>query len=140
MVERLSRNLIPVTAGGGEVVIREGDPGDRFYLIEDGAVAVTAAGRHVADLGPGDFFGEIALLRDAPRNATVTAGGPVKLLVLERAEFLDAVTGSRAASQAADRAVDHRLAETAAEAPHPAAPAVTEPQRFPSTRPEPPTG
>ena len=60
VLERLSRNLIPVEAAAGEVVIRQGDPGDRFYLVDDGAVEVTIDGRHVADLGPGDFFGEIA--------------------------------------------------------------------------------
>jgi len=128
--------LIPVNPAPGETIIRQGDPGDRFYLVEDGAVAVTIDGEHVADLGPGDFFGEIALLRNAPRNATVTASGLVRLLVLERMEFLDAVTGSHAASEAADRAVDQRLAEIPASDGEPVA--ATEPQQIPSTSSEPP--
>jgi CRP-like cAMP-binding protein len=136
IIERLSRNLIPLKSLPGEVIIRQGDAGDRFYLVQDGTVAVTIDGMHVADLGHGDFFGEIALLRDAPRNATVTASGSVHMLALERAEFLDAVTGSHAASEAADRTVDQRLAQTAAnEGPLPAS---TEPQHFLSNPSEPP--
>ena len=135
MLERLSRNLISVVPGAGDEIIRQGDPGDRFYLVEEGVVAVSIDGGHVTDLGPGEFFGEIALLRGAPRNATVTASGPVRLLALERVEFLDAVTGSHAASEAADLAVDRRLAA----APEPgSSDASTEPQHFPSNPPEPP--
>jgi MFS family permease len=137
VIERLSRNLVPVRVAEHEVVIRQGDPGDRFYLVEDGGVTVSVDGRRIADLGPGDFFGEIALLRDAPRNATVAAAGPVQLLALERAEFLDAVTGSHASSQAADRAVDRRLAEASADVLAPPA-ASTQPQRNPSDPSEPP--
>lgn len=137
VIERLARNLIPVTPSAGEVIIRQGDAGDRFYLVEDGVVAVTIDGGHVADLGPGDFFGEIALLRDAPRNATVTAAGDVRLLALERAEFLDAVTGSHAAAEAADRAVDRLLALVTGDG-GPAA--STEPQQFPSSPSEPSGG
>jgi MFS family permease len=139
VIERLSRHLVAVSVADGEVVIRQGDPGHRFYLVADGEVTVSVDGRQIADLGPGDFFGEIALLRNAPRNATVTAAGPVHLLALERAEFLDAVTGSHAASQAADQAVDRRLAETASDANAPSTTS-TEPQRFPPDPPEPPVG
>ncbi len=134
VLERLSRKLISVVPAAGDEIIRQGDPGDRFYLVEEGVVAVSIDGGHVADLGPGEFFGEIALLRDAPRNATVTAAGPVLLLALERAEFLDAVTGSHAASEAAALAVDRRLSENRV------TDASTEPQHIPSNPPEPPTG
>ena len=138
IIERLSQNLIPVNPLAGEVIIRQGDPGERFYLVEGGVVAVTIDGGHVADLGPGDFFGEIALLRNAPRNATVTATAHVRLLALERSEFLDAVTGSHAASEAADRAVDRRLSQTSAPKGSPTA--ATEPQQIPSNPSEPPSG
>jgi MFS family permease len=136
VVERLSRNLIPINPSSGEVIIRQGDEGDRFYLVEDGAVAVSVDGAHVADLGAGDFFGEIALLRDAPRNATVTATGRVKLLALGRAEFLDAVTGSHAATQVADRTVAQRLSPLGRDAPD----VVTEPQQIPPDPSEPRPG
>lgn len=135
LLERISRKLISVVPAAGDEIIRQGDPGDRFYLVEEGVVAVSIDGGHVADLGPGEFFGEIALLRDAPRNATVTASGPVRLLALERMEFLDAVTGSHTASEAADLAVGRRLAG----APQPGSSEVfTEPQHVRSNPPEPP--
>ncbi|HEX6130901.1 MAG TPA: MFS transporter, partial [Actinomycetota bacterium] len=109
--ERLARDLVPVEAAVGEVVIAEGDHGDRFYAIAEGSAEVTAGGRRVARLGVGDYFGEIALLRDVPRTATVTATGDLRLFALERAGFLAAVTGHLPSSTAADEAVERRLAE-----------------------------
>ena len=69
-LERVARNMVPLEVAAGVVVIREGDAGDRFYVIEAGTVVVTKAGAALVTLGPGDFFGEIALLRDVPRTAT----------------------------------------------------------------------
>jgi MFS family permease len=94
VLERLSWHLIPVAAADGEVIIRQGDPGDLFYVIEAGTVDIHIDGQLVASRGVGEFFGEIALLRDIPRTATVVAATPVTLLALERGEFLAAVTGS----------------------------------------------
>jgi hypothetical protein len=109
VLERLARNLRPVRAPAGAIVVREGDVGDLFYVIEDGEVVVSVAGREVARSGPGDYFGEIALLRDVPRQATVTAATETTLLALERAPFLSAVTGSELSSAAAEREMDRRL-------------------------------
>ena len=82
----------------GEVIIREGDIGDRFYVIESGGCRATFRGTELSTQGPGDPFGEIALLRDIPRTATVTATEPTITLSLDRADFLAAVTGNRSVS------------------------------------------
>ena len=109
-LERLARALERVDAAPGDIVIREGDTGDRFYVIESGTVEVTKEGRHVATLGPGDFVGEIALLRDVPRVATVTATSDTVLQALDRATFIPAVTGQGEFSDAAEVAMTTRLA------------------------------
>ncbi len=110
-LERVARNLVPVEVPTGAVVIREGDPGDRFYVIEGGSASVSRAGTPLATLGPGDFFGEIALLRDVPRTATVVADGPCSLRALDREHFLAALTGSPAGAVALATEMDRRLAE-----------------------------
>jgi MFS family permease len=93
-VEALARAAGWVSAPAGTVVIREGDAGDTFYILESGSVAVTRDGQPVRKLDTaGDGFGEIALLRDIPRTATVTALADSVLMALGRREFLAAVTG-----------------------------------------------
>ncbi len=102
-IESLALRLRPCTVEAGDAAIREGDVGDRFYIVDAGEVEVHRRGRSIARLGPGSCFGEIALLHDVPRTATVTAiGGPAALLALDRGEFLAAVTGHPRAAQAAD--------------------------------------
>lgn len=96
----------------GEAVMREGDPGDRFHIIVDGRAHVTVSGRSVRYLGPGDCFGEIALLRDVPRTATVTATETLHTVALARADYLAAVTGNRISAQAAQDLAAERLAAT----------------------------
>jgi MFS family permease len=109
VLEGLARSLAPVRFAAGEVVVREGAVGDRFYLIAHGRVSVSARGRGLATLGPGDGFGEIALLRDGIRTSTVTAREPVKLYELERGPFLAAITGHPRAARAAERLASERL-------------------------------
>jgi hypothetical protein len=110
-LERVARNLIPLDVPSGGVMIREGDPGDRFYLIASGAVEVSHRGDPIAKLGRGDFVGEIALLRNVPRTATVVATEPTSLRALEQAHFLAAVTGSPTGSISLEREMDRRIAE-----------------------------
>jgi predicted MFS family arabinose efflux permease len=96
----------------GETVIREGDRGDRFYIIASGRAHVTARGKSVRYLDPGDCFGEIALLRDVPRIATITAAERLQTVALTRIDFLAAVIGDRISAQAAHQLADERLAAT----------------------------
>jgi MFS family permease len=110
-LERVARNLVPVEVPAGGVVIREGDAGDRFYLIAEGSLDVTREGAALATLGPGAFVGEIALLRDVPRTATVTATTSTSLRALDRDHFLAAVTGSPAGAVALAEEMDRRLSE-----------------------------
>ncbi len=110
ILESLARALIRIEVAPGETFIREGDHGDLFYVIETGTVEVTKEGRHVASLGPGDFVGEIALLRDVPRTATVTATSATVLQALDREHFIPAVTGQGEFRQEADAAIATRLA------------------------------
>jgi MFS family permease len=109
-IERLARELVPVHAHGGEAIVREGEPGDRFYIVSEGTLDVSVDGAHVRTLGPGGHFGEIALLRDVPRTATVAAAGDVELYALDRDEFLASVTGHAPSAEAADAVISQRLA------------------------------
>ena len=109
-LESLARALKRVEVAAGDVFIREGDHGDVFYVVESGSVEVTKEGRHVAHLGPGDYVGEIALLRDVPRTATVTATSASVLQSLDREHFIPAVTGQGEFRDAADAAIATRLA------------------------------
>ena len=73
--------------GDGATLIREGERGREFIVIVDGSVRVTRGGKNVRELGAGDFIGEIALVSDVPRTATVTATSPVRLLVITDRAF-----------------------------------------------------
>jgi Cyclic nucleotide-binding domain/Major Facilitator Superfamily len=109
MLENLATRLLPLEMDAGTVVIREGDAGDRFYLIAEGRIDVSAGGAHVANVGPGDPIGEIALLRDVPRTATCTTQTPVTLFALTREDFLSAVMSHAASREAADATVATRM-------------------------------
>jgi MFS family permease len=107
--ETVARRATWATVPAGRVVIRQGDVGDRFYVLASGRVRVTRDGVDVRDFTqPGDAFGEIALLRGVPRTATVTAIEETVLLTLDRAAFLEAVTGHPDAMAAANRLADER--------------------------------
>jgi MFS family permease len=110
-MEQLAARAFAISLRSGEVLIRQGDEGDRFYVITAGEVTIEKDGAEVARGAPGMYVGEIALLRDVPRTATVRAVGDVDVLALERDDFLDAVTGSRRSVRAADARMDRRIAE-----------------------------
>ena len=105
--EHMAARLVEVPVTAGEVVIRTGEAGDRFYMVADGALEVTNGVR--AEARRGDFFGELALLRDIPRTATVIATTRSRLYALERDDFLAAVTGHSAVRAAGEAVVEERL-------------------------------
>ena len=107
--EGLARELVEVPVAAGETVVREGEESDRFFIIESGLVEVTQGGTVLRREGPGEFFGEIGLLRDIPRTATVTAVEDSVLQGLSREDFLAAVNGERESYLAVDDIVTRRL-------------------------------
>ena len=111
--ERVAANLASLSVPAGAVVISAGERGDSFYLVDDGTLEITAEGLRTTATA-GDYFGEIALLRDVPRTATVTALVDSRLYVLQRDDFLAAVTGHEAARSAGHAVAEERLARTAA--------------------------
>jgi hypothetical protein len=123
--EHVAARLVPIEVGPGDVVIRAGDLGDRFYIVAEGELDVDAGGRHSTSR-PGDFFGEVALLRDIPRTATVQATAPSRLYALGRDDFLAAVTGHSAVRSAGEALVDQHLSRGTGDAAA-AAPPVTPP-------------
>jgi MFS family permease len=108
-LERLAESLEEVPIELGRVVVRQGETGDRFYLVRDGTLEVSINGRQVQTLGPGDSFGEIALLRDVPRTASVIAQSEGMLYALDRDTFLPAVTGFAQSLSAAEGVIGLRL-------------------------------
>ncbi len=107
--EHLVGRLEELPMRAGDVIMRQGDPGDAFFLVAAGSVEVEVDGSVVNRLHEGDGFGEIALLRDVPRTATVRALAGGTLLRLEREPFLATVTGNRSASRAAESLAGARL-------------------------------
>jgi CRP-like cAMP-binding protein len=90
-LEQLASNSTERSVDAGATIIAEGETGDEFYVLADGAAEVSRGGKAVAKLGPGDYFGELALLDPAPRDATITASSPSNVLVLSRDVFTKAL-------------------------------------------------
>jgi len=110
-LEGLARALEPVHVAAGTTVIREGDAGDRFYAIATGELRVTRSGHDVTTLVRGDGCGEIALIEDVPRTATVTALTDAELYSLTKEPFILALTGHAPSARAAGDMVSRRLDE-----------------------------
>jgi CRP/FNR family transcriptional regulator, cyclic AMP receptor protein len=86
-LEQVGRQTDEVDVPEGKVLAREGDIGQEFFVVETGTAEVSRNGEVIAELGPGDFFGEMALLEEERRTATVTATSPMTLIVMTRADF-----------------------------------------------------
>jgi MFS family permease len=108
-LEQLASKLVRTRLPRGAEVFAQGDAGDRFYVIVEGSADVTIDGAAASVLEPGDHFGEVALLRDIPRTATVSARSEMELFALERDDFIAAVTGHAPSAEAADAVVATRL-------------------------------
>lgn len=94
----------------GKTLAREGEIGHEFFVIDSGTAEVTRGGEHLADLGPGDFFGEMALLREDRRTATVTASSPMTVIVLTRASFRAIDRSMPRVHEAISKAIEERHA------------------------------
>lgn len=108
-LERLAAQLLQLEVESGTEVVRQGETGDRFYVVADGELEVLVDGAAVGTLRRGGFFGEIALLRDVPRTATVRAVTPAVVHALEREHFIAAVTSDPPSLLAADAVIAERL-------------------------------
>ena len=97
----------------GTVLTREGSAGREFFVLIEGTVSVRQKGKPVADLGPGDWLGEVALLTDTPRTATATATSPLRVLVLTDRAFRQAVKGMPTIALKVLDKVGERLAKDA---------------------------
>ena len=99
----------------GKILCKEGQIGHEFFVIVEGKVQVTRHGRRVATMGGGDFLGEIALVTELPRTATVTAETPVRLFVVTRREFHAVLDRNPKVERKVLRALARRLAETSSD-------------------------
>ncbi|HWM74068.1 MAG TPA: MFS transporter, partial [Nocardioides sp.] len=108
-IEQLARGLEPVEVPAGHDVVQQGDVGEHYFVIESGEAEVIGDGQVVATLGPGEGFGEIALLRRIRRTATVRATSDLRLQALRSDHFLPVVLGYTPSSLEAGTVVDSRL-------------------------------
>jgi MFS family permease len=108
-LEGLADSLSELRIAAGGTVIREGEPGDRFYVVAEGELDVASGGRALRRVSRGEGFGEVALLRDVPRTATVTACSDARLYALDKASFLAGIASHPRSAGEAERLVHERL-------------------------------
>jgi CRP/FNR family cyclic AMP-dependent transcriptional regulator len=110
-LDELAMNSEEVDVAAGRVLAHEGEPGEEFFAIVNGQVGIDRGGAHVRDLGPGDYFGEMALLSKGPRTASATALTDARLVVLTRAQFLSLLAIHPAIQEAVLDVCGQRLAK-----------------------------
>ena len=110
VVERLAAYAEHSSAAPGANIVTEGEHGDRFYIVLSGRVRVSVEGRDAGEVTAGGSFGEIALIRDVPRTATVQAIEPTDLLAIRREPVLEALTGQARSRALASDVIEERLA------------------------------
>lgn len=109
-LEHLAGSMRQEQVAAGETLLRQGDPGDAYYVLAAGSAEILRDGERINAIGAGDGFGEIALLRDVPRTATVVALEPLTAYRLDRETFLDAVASTPSSTATAGRLVADRMA------------------------------
>ena len=119
-LQELARICTEIDVPADQVLCREGQVGRECFVVVDGSATVTSGGEAVAMVGPGGFFGEIALLEHGPRVATVTAATPMRLFALSRPEFAQLMVGVPTVSRRIVEALGARL-RTAETQRHPSA-------------------
>lgn len=117
-LEQVGRLCEEVDIAAGKVVARQGDYGTEFFVIVSGQVSVSRDGEHLRDLGPGDFFGELAMLANIPRTATVTTVSACRFLVLGSREFNSLLHEHPAIQHTVLHAVAQRVASLEPHLPH----------------------
>ena len=108
----IARQTDEVDVPAGKVLAREGDFGDEFFMIDAGTAEVSRGGEAIAELGAGDFFGEMALLEEDRRTATVTAKTPMSLIVMTRSSFRSLDRAQPAVHATVAKAIAERHAPT----------------------------
>ena len=116
ILEQVASDLAVRTYQDGDRIIQQGEVGDRFYILVAGRAEAVTDGQRLREMGPGDSFGEIALIRDVPRTASVVAVGAVEAFALDCSAFLAAVCGDKRSSSAAEAVVRERLADARSDA------------------------
>jgi CRP-like cAMP-binding protein len=114
-IEYLATHAVEREVPAGAIVVRQGDVGDAFFVIAEGRAEVLGDGRVVHRIGPGEAFGEIALLEDVPRTASVRATTLLRVLEISRDDFLDVVAGHRSTLDATDAVVAAHRARLSAD-------------------------
>jgi CRP/FNR family transcriptional regulator, cyclic AMP receptor protein len=107
-LQRLSQLADEVDVGPGKQLVHEGAFAYEFFAIEDGTAEVTREGRHIADLGPGDFFGEMGAVSKHARSATVTATSPLTAIVMSAGDFRRMSAELPDVAQAIEAAIEER--------------------------------
>ena len=117
-LSRIAAITEEIEVPAGRVLTRQGDPGREAFVIEDGRARATIRGKRSARLGPGECFGEMALLHSAPRSATVTAESDMKLLVLSSRQFSALMETVPTVGRGVRAAMAERLRQAESAQPH----------------------
>lgn len=117
-LEEVGRLADEVDVPAGKVLTKEGDPGREFFMIVDGAVRIERGGQLIRTIGPGDFFGDIALVVERPRMATATADADTQLLVVGHREFHSLMDRFPSIRICVLESIAHRLADLEPDWPH----------------------